>query len=61
MEGTLEEKVTSTMSDFATDEIDNVFRHTSNLVKVFCQGQDWISFCFRYSVVESGNVPPVHL
>ena len=52
-EGAPQEKQTSTMSVFATDEIDNAFRHPSNLVMDFCQGQDWISFCFRYSMLES--------
>ena len=37
MKGALEEKLTSTMSDFVIDVIDNVLKHPRNLVKVFCR------------------------
>ena len=37
MIGALEEKVTSTMSDFVIDAIDNVLKHPRNLVKIFCR------------------------
>lgn len=48
MEGALEEKVTSTMSDFVINAIYNVLRHPRNLVKVFCRdGEEVIGLAIK--------------
>ena len=44
MKGALEEKLTSTMSDFVIDVIDNVLKHPRNLVKVFCRDGAEVNF-----------------